>query len=98
MDDRRDKDARLGEDIRLLGRLLGDTIRDREGERAFGLIEEIRQLAVASRRLEDTASRDGLARTLDGLTSDQAIAVVRAFSYFSAVSYTHLTLPTICCV
>ncbi len=73
MDDRRDKDARLGEDIRLLGRLLGDTIRERDGEREYGLIEEIRQLAVASRRREDTASREQLARTLDGLTSEEAV-------------------------
>src|SRR5690348_4392579 len=42
MDERREKDARLGEDIRLLGRLLGDTIRERDGEREYALIEEIR--------------------------------------------------------
>ncbi len=86
MDDRREKDARLGEDIRLLGRLLGDTIRERDGARTYALIEEIRQLAVASRRLEDTASRDELARTLDGLTSEEAVAVVRAFSQFSVLA------------
>jgi phosphoenolpyruvate carboxylase len=86
MDDRRDKDARLGEDIRLLGRLLGDTIRDRDGEAAYALIEEIRQLAVASRRLEDTASREKLARTLDALSPEQAMAVVRAFSQFSVLA------------
>ncbi len=86
MNDRRDKDARLAEDIRLLGRLLGDTIRTCEGERAFSLIEEIRRLAVASRRLEDVASRDTLSRTLNALSSDQAMAVVRAFSYFSVLA------------
>ena len=32
MNDRLEQDARLGEDIRLLGRLLGDTIRAYEGE------------------------------------------------------------------
>ncbi len=49
MNDRFEKDARLGEDIRLLGRILGDTIRAYEGEAAFALVEDIRQLAVASR-------------------------------------------------
>src|SRR5699024_10070028 len=48
-----EKDAPLTHDIRLLGRVLGDTIRHYEGEQTFRLIEEIRQLAVASRRLED---------------------------------------------
>src|SRR6185437_7563922 len=86
MNDRHEKDARLGEDIRLLGRLLGDTIRAYEGERDFELIEEIRRLAVDSRRLEDVAGRAALSRTLDGLTSDQAMVVVRAFSYFSVLA------------
>src|SRR6185436_1364931 len=86
MDDRHDKDARLAEDIRLLGRLLGDTIRAFEGEAAYTQVEEIRQLAVASRREEDMASREALARTLDGLSDAAAVAVVRAFSYFSLLA------------
>jgi phosphoenolpyruvate carboxylase len=81
-----DKDARLAEDIRLLGRLLGDTIRAYEGDAAFESIEEIRRLAVASRRLEDVASRERLARTLDALKPEEAVAVVRAFSYFSLLA------------
>ena len=81
-----DKDARLAEDIRLLGRLLGDTIRAYEGDPAFALIEEIRRLAVASRRLDDVASREQLEKALDALTAEQAVAVVRAFSYFSLLA------------
>jgi len=81
-----DKDARLGEDIRLLGRLLGDTIRAYEGEATFTLIEEIRQLAVASRRMEDVASRQRLAAILDALKPGQAVLVARAFSYFSLLA------------
>src|SRR5258708_12820391 len=87
MDDRVDKDARVGEDIRLLGRLLGDTIRAYEGEETFARVEEIRQLAVASRRLEDVASRVRLGKTLDTLSTEQAVAVVRAFSYFSPLAH-----------
>ena len=41
---------------------------------------------MASRRLEDVASRRSLAQTLDALTDDQAVAVVRAFSYFSLLA------------
>ncbi len=86
MNDRHEKDARLAEDIRLLGRILGDTIRAYEGEAAFNQIEEIRRLAVASRRREDVESRRALARTLDALADEQAVAVVRAFSYFSLLA------------
>ena len=42
-----DKDRPLVEDIRLLGRLLGDVIREQAGQAAFDLIEQIRQLSVA---------------------------------------------------
>ena len=80
------KEARLAGDIRLLGRLLGDTIRAFEGEAAFAMIEEIRQLAVAWRRGEDVVARGRLAAILDSLTSDNAVAVVRAFSYFSLLA------------
>ncbi|HUQ29065.1 MAG TPA: phosphoenolpyruvate carboxylase [Usitatibacter sp.] len=80
------KEARLAEDIRLLGRLLGDTIRAFEGDAAFALIEEIRQLAVAARRMDDTAAHERLAAILDSLKSAEAVAVVRAFSYFSLLA------------
>ncbi|HEX3096619.1 MAG TPA: phosphoenolpyruvate carboxylase [Usitatibacter sp.] len=86
MNDRHEKDARLGEDIRLLGRVLGDTIRAYEGERTFGLVEDIRRLAVESRRLDDAPARKALSRMLDGLTSAEAMIVVRAFSAFSVLA------------
>ena len=38
-----DKDQPLVEDIRLLGRLLGDVIREQAGQPTFELIEQIRQ-------------------------------------------------------
>ena len=81
-----DKDAALVADIRLLGRILGDTIKLHEGEATYELIETVRKLAVASRRLEDVTSRLSLAETLDALGDDQAVVVVRAFSYFSLLA------------
>ena len=45
-----DKDAPLKEDIRLLGRLLGDVLRDQEGEAVFDVVETIRQTAVRDRK------------------------------------------------
>ena len=53
---RDDKDQPLVQDIRLLGRILGDVIREQEGEAAFALIERIRQLSVAFRRHDDSAA------------------------------------------
>ena len=78
-----DGDASLREDIRMLGRVLGDTIRSHEGPEVFQIVEDIRQNAVRFRRYGDTAARASLAERLDALDVEPAIAVVRAFSYFS---------------
>ena len=76
-----DKELPLLEDIRLLGRLLGEVILEQEGEPAYQLIEHIRQLAVADRRADQ--SDDALQTLLRSLTSEQTLTVVRAFTYFS---------------
>ena len=73
----------LLEDIRLLGRILGDVIREQEGVAAFELIEQIRTLSVAFRRDADAAADKTLKKLLKGLSSDQTVSVIRAFTYFS---------------
>ena len=78
-----DKDLPLIEDIRLLGRILGDVIREQEGEAAFALVEQVRQLSVAFRRDADEAADKALKKLLKGLSSDQTVSVIRAFTYFS---------------
>ena len=78
-----DKDAPLFADIRLLGRLLGDVIRDQEGEAVFAIVERVRALSVRFRRHDDQAARAELDALLNGLTREQTNLVVRAFSYFS---------------
>src|ERR671937_1842629 len=76
-----DKENRLREDRRLLGRLLGEVIRAQAGEDALERIERIRQAAVAFRR--ENASKAELERLLNELDLDQTMDVVRAFSFFS---------------
>ncbi|TWG86448.1 phosphoenolpyruvate carboxylase type 1 [Cupriavidus gilardii J11] len=78
-----DKDLPLREDIRFLGRLLGDVLREQEGEAAFDIVETIRQTAVRFRRENDRAAAAELDRLLKRLSRDQTNQVVRAFSYFS---------------
>ena len=78
-----DKDLPLRDDIRFLGRILGDTLRHQEGEVIFQLIEGIRQTAIRYRRTGDDRARIQLEHGLDGLSPEDTIAVVRAFSYFS---------------
>ena len=73
----------LVDDIRLLGRILGDVIREQEGDEAFALIEQIRQLSVAFRRDADTDADKALNKLLKSLSNDRTVSVVRAFTYFS---------------
>jgi phosphoenolpyruvate carboxylase len=77
------EDVALREDIRLLGRILGETIREDEGALLYQVVEDVRQLAVRFRRDGDPEARAELARRLDALDVEAAISVVRAFSYFS---------------
>ena len=77
------KDAPLREDIRLLGRILGDTVREQEGEETYQYVERIRQASIRFHRDNETGARRELAATVDSLDNDQTLAIVRAFSYFS---------------
>jgi phosphoenolpyruvate carboxylase len=82
-DDAVEKNRPLMEDIRLLGRILGDVIREQEGRAAFELIERVRQLSVAYRLKKDASAGRVLDRLLKNLSGDQTVSVIRAFSYFS---------------
>ncbi len=79
----RDNERPLVEDIRLLGRILGDVIREQEGVDAYELVEQIRKLSVAFRRDADQDADRALKKLLKGLSGDQAVSVIRAFTYFS---------------
>ena len=78
-----DKDEPLKEDIRLLGRLLGDVLRDQEGQAVFDTVETIRQTAVRFRREDDQEAGADLRALLKKLSREETNSVVRAFSYFS---------------
>jgi phosphoenolpyruvate carboxylase len=78
-----EKNRPLRDDIRLLGRILGDTVREQEGEEIYGLVEQIRQASIRFHRDNETGARRELEATLDSLSADQTLAIVRAFSYFS---------------
>jgi phosphoenolpyruvate carboxylase len=81
-----DKDLPLKDDIRLLGRILGDTLREQEGDETFQLIERIRQIAIRFRRDGDLEARRELETTLAQLSPADTVSVVRAFTYFSQLA------------
>ena len=94
-----DIDARLREDVHLLGELLGNTIRAQYGDGFLDKIEQIRKGAKADRRGSMDAE---LSASLNQLSEDELLPVARAFNQFLnlaniaeqyqliPVSYTHL--------
>lgn len=76
-----DIDARLREDVHLLGELLGQTIRNQYGQAFLDKVELIRQGAKAARRGSAEGARQ-LAAALDGLGEDELLPVARAFNQF----------------
>lgn len=78
-----DDDALLRADIRRLGRILGDTVRDQEGADVFDLVERIRQTSIRFHRDDDKPARRELEAILDGMSIAETVRIVRAFSYFS---------------
>jgi len=81
-----DKDSLLQDDIRQLGRILGDTVRAQHGTEVFDLIENIRQRSIRFRRDLDTSAREQLEETLLSLSPEKTVQVIRAFSYFSLLA------------
>ncbi|MGX5655866.1 phosphoenolpyruvate carboxylase [Geodermatophilus nigrescens] len=82
--DGRADDAPLRDDIRLLGRVLGEVIREQTGDDVLDLVESTRVQAFAVRRSE--ADRAGLAARMGDLDVRAANHVIRAFSHFSLLA------------
>ena len=78
-----EKNQPLMDDIRLLGRILGEVIREQEGREIYELVERIRQLSVAFRHKHDAQAGKSFDKLLKSLSGEQAVSVIRAFSYFS---------------
>ena len=66
-----EKDIPLRQDIRLLGRILGDTVRSQEGDAVFDVIEGIRQSSIRFRRDEDQVARRELEAALNRLSRNE---------------------------
>ncbi|MCF5624314.1 phosphoenolpyruvate carboxylase [Pseudomonas syringae] len=76
-----DIDARLREDVHLLGELLGNTIREQRGAEFLDKIERIRKGAKAGRR-GSAEGAEQLSSSVDSLGDDELLPVARAFNQF----------------
>jgi phosphoenolpyruvate carboxylase len=82
----RNKDLPLREDIRLLGRILGDTIREQEGDDLFESMESIRRTSIAFHQDQHEGRREELEKNLNNLPLADAIKMIRAGCLFSQLA------------
>ncbi len=84
MEDPIGKDAALDNDIRLIGRVVGDVIREQAGDDVYNVVERVRRLSVDARR--NGVPDPALIELLDSLDIATALHVVRAFSLFTLLA------------
>ncbi len=75
----------LRDDVRLLGQLLGDTIRAQAGQELFDTVETVRLLARSAREGQ-AADFAHLTQVLGSWSVDHALPVARAFAHFLHLS------------
>ena len=71
-------------DIRLLGTILGDTVREQNGDEVFELVERARVESFRVRRSE--IDRAEISHMFDGIDIHLAIPIARAFSHFALLA------------
>jgi len=81
-------DAPLGDDIRLLGAMLGDVIREQAGDQTFETVEAIRRIAVESRQRDGTSAVDALREMLTVQSLEDQLHIIRAFDWLSLLANT----------
>jgi phosphoenolpyruvate carboxylase len=81
-----DKDQALRNDVRTLGTMVGDLIREQGGDELFEFVENARRRSIR-RREENEKPGEELAKLVDNLDPDLALQVIRSFStYFQMVN------------
>ena len=81
-----DKDQALRDDVRTLGAMVGELIREQSGEELYEIVETARLRAIR-RREKNEKTGEGLAKLVEGLDPELALQLIRSFStYFQMVN------------
>jgi phosphoenolpyruvate carboxylase len=79
------KEAPLRRDVRSLGMLLGQVLREQAGEQLFGEVEELRQIAIRRREAQNGEVGEPFSSALgsvQSLDTVQAYRLARAFAFY----------------
>lgn len=81
-----DREQPLRDDVRILGTLVGELLRDQGGDELFDIVESARLRSIR-RREENERPGEGLAELVSDLDLSLALEVIRSFStYFQMVN------------
>jgi len=81
-----DKDQALRDDVRVLGTMVGDLIKEQGGDELYEFVETARQRSIR-RREENEKEGEELTELVEDLDPDFALQVIRSFStYFQMVN------------
>ncbi|HEY9787767.1 MAG TPA: phosphoenolpyruvate carboxylase, partial [Candidatus Obscuribacterales bacterium] len=82
-----ERDKALRDDVRMLGTLLGDTIRRFDGEGVFQTVERFRTLCKSLHQNRNQETLDELRDLIAGIDDDTAGKVIKAFlTYFDLIN------------
>ena len=93
-----EKYAALKSNVRMLGKMLGDTIADADGSAILEKVETIRQLSKSARD-GNQADHRALVEEIKNLPDDQLTPVARAFNQFlnlTNIAEQHHTISRYC--
>ena len=80
------KDQALRDDVRTLGTMVGDLIREQDGDELYEIVENARLRAIRRRENNEIENED-LASLVEGLDPELALQLIRSFStYFQMVN------------
>lgn len=74
-------DTQMHDNVRMLGKLLGDTIKEAQDIRTYNLVETVRRLSKTAHEGSDKA-HDELIESLQNLKDEEFLPVARAFNQF----------------
>jgi len=81
-----DKDQALRDDVRTLGAMVGDLIREQGGDELFEFVENARRRSIRRREKNEKPGEE-LGKLVENLYPDLALQVIRSFStYFQMVN------------
>ena len=76
----------LQEQVRIIGNLLGEVLKEQEGEHVLDAVEHLRQGFIGLKHKDDPVKRQQLKAYIESLESDLLKKITRAFNVFNVLS------------